>query len=261
MSMLLAVWMGYAVFGWAADEAEQTSADARPRATATAPADGAAGPRGGLRRRVGEGQRRRDPGPPPGPGQRRGERPRPGPPLGADELLAPEEIGALMEFTREHFPPIYLRLERLRRVDAREFQRMLRRTHNRLKPMMDMHKANPRAAEKAIEEYRLQMVIVDLADQYRRAETDAERTRLKAEIETRIRERFDRHQERTRLVIEGLRKRLDEQERRLTERERDKETLLREELERTLKDSPSRGGGRPGPRAPGTEDLPLRPER
>lgn len=238
MSTLLAVWLSWALLNAPADDNAAPQSDAAPQPTATAPADTSNNPqRPGARLRLREGQRRREgqAGPGPGPGPTRGERPlRQGPPPGPEQPLSPREVDDLMQFARDNFPQIYERLDRLRRDKPREFQRILHRVYARLGPLMDLARENPRVAEKAIQEHRLQIVITGLAEQYRAAKSDEERARLQREIETRIRDRFDRHQERIRLEIQALRKRLDDQERQLTKREQNKENVLRNELQRAL---------------------------
>jgi hypothetical protein len=240
MSTWLAVWLGWAVLNGPADDRAASAPDAAPPPTTTAPADAPIPPRGGMRLRMREGQRRRElgpqgPGPGPGPGQFRGNRPpRQGPPPGLDQPLSPHDIDELMKFAHDNFPQIHERLDRLRRDKPREFQRIVQRIYARLRPLMDLAEDDPQVAEKAIQEHRLQMVITGLVEQYRAAKSDEERARLKAELEVRIHERFDRHQERIRLEIQALRKRLDEQERQLTKREQNKEELLRKELDRAI---------------------------
>ena len=253
MSLLFAICLGWGLWTWAADAPPPPAADAAPQATTTAPADNARPLRGPLRRRLGEGGPfRRDQGLLPGPGglggpgPRRGERPGLGPPPGSDQPLTPRDIDELMQFAHDNFPAIHDRLDRLRQKNPREFQVLVRRVYNRLRPLMDMLHDNPQAAEKAIQEHRLQMIITGLVEQYRNAKSDDERSRLKTEIQAKIRERFDRHQERIRLEIQTLRKRLDEQERQLSKREQNKEELLRKELERSL-------DGQPNPPPPGPD--------
>ncbi len=245
MKMLLVVLMGCGALAWAAGDDGKSPRDATSVAPATAPADSGSYPPGGPRRRLGEGPRPRDFGPPGGPGPRRGERV----PPGLDEPLPPKDVDELMGFTREFFPQIHDRLDRLCRENPQEFQRMARRLYGRLKPVIELRKIDPPAAEKAIAEQHLQMEIMGLAEKYRKARSDEERTRLKGQIEARLRERFDRHQERLRLTIERLRRRLDDQERQLAERDRNKEELLRRELDRTLKSPPP------------PERVPRRPEQ
>lgn len=252
MMLWMVMWVMQAVLGGPAGGAEPATVDRRPQIAASAPADDAAdaAARGGARRRLNDGPRRRDAGGAPGAGPRRGERVRPGPPPGGDEPLAEAEIDEIMRFAHDNFPQIFERLERLRRANPREFQRILRRIHGQFKPIMDLRQSDPKSAEKAI---HLQIAIFNLVEDFRRANSEGDKARIKSEVAARLRERFDLRQDRARQEIENLRKRLDEQERRLAEREQNKEEFLRQELERTLKGQRSRldrpsGPGPAGPR-------------
>jgi hypothetical protein len=248
MKALLFIVMACGSLSWAAGDTDGPGAGANvlraaatsvAGATAMAPAESGAPPVAGPRDRQGDAPRRREPGPP--------------------EPLAPAEMDRLMKFTGEIFPPIHERLEQLRRANPQAFQTAARRIYGRLKTMMDMKQTNPAAAEKLIEDERLQMVIVGLAERYRNARSDEERALLKSEIETRLQERFDRRQKRTRALIERLRERLDEQERQLAEREQNRGELLRQEFNRMTKSSSrplERGPNKPA--AGRSESPPVR---
>lgn len=159
------------------------------------------------------------------------------PAASADEPLTPDQTERMMQFARENLPNLYERLDRLRTSNPEAFRSMLRKMRGRLLPMMELKSRNPRAAERMIAEHRARLAIADLAARYRRARNDAERSRLRRQLEQRIQERFDRHQERARQEIDELRKRLDEQARQLTDREQRREELIRREIERTLQEA------------------------
>ncbi|GMV97905.1 MAG: hypothetical protein AMXMBFR83_22580 [Phycisphaerae bacterium] len=230
----------------AALAADSDSSDGAPRrqpATASEPLRAATRPAENVRRPSATRPRRPLVGPlrrnaeavvPPGPLGRREPPlgPAPARPPGPDEPLSPERIDQLMRFTRENFPQVHDRLRRLREADPVAFQHMIRRTAARLQNILDAQQRDPRLAERMIEEQRIQLALADLARRYHQARTDGERERIRRQIEARLGERFERQQGRARREIENLRRRLDE-------RERNREEILRLELRRLLYGPPT----------------------
>jgi hypothetical protein len=225
MMLLLNLLAVLGLLAWTAGPTEQPHGEAAARpagetvtsgSVTTAPA-GSRNEVGGPRKKKSEGSARQEGG---SVGARRRAERKPSAPVSDDPLPA-AEVEELMHFARANFPQLHQRLEKLRQVKPGEFNRMLRR--------------DQRLAQKMVDEYRLQMVITSLSRRCRQAKTEQERARLRAELQARIGERFDRHQERIRMEIQHLRARLDEQERRLADREKRKEELLRQEYERVLR--------------------------
>jgi len=227
------------LLAWTAGPTEQPHGEAAARpagetvtsgSVTTAPA-GSRNEVGGPRKKKSEGSARQEGG---SVGARRRAERKPSAPVSDDPLPA-AEVEELMHFARANFPQLHQRLEKLRQVKPGEFNRMLRRVGGPLRPIMEVNRRDQRLAQKMVDEYRLQMVITSLSRRCRQAKTEQERARLRAELQARIGERFDRHQERIRMEIQHLRARLDEQERRLADREKRKEELLRQEYERVLR--------------------------
>jgi hypothetical protein len=252
MTMLLGVLAGWGMLMLAAPEAEsgvpgQDVHASGGRAVATAPAENPASlVPGPLNRRQTEGQGRRNPGPggSPGPGGAALRRPGLRPGMSPDEPVTLEQTRQIMDFARENFPQLYDRLERLRQHDLQKFAQVLHDTRGRLLPILEASRRDPEVAKKMIAEQRLQLAINELAEKYRQTRSDAERAQLGAEVQAKVRERFEMFQSRMRMEIERLRKRLDEQEKKLADREQKKEEMVRGEMERLLR--PAGGRDRAG---------------
>lgn len=207
---------------------------------ATRPADGPASvpPLRGLRSQE-EGTPRRDASPAGPAGRRPGATLRG--PLAFEEPLSPEQVDQLMLFVRDNFPQIHDRLHRLRRVDPAAFQQIVRRLARRFQAILDTQKRDPDLARVMIEEQRLELGISELARKFHQARVEPEKMRIRNALRDLLRQRFDRRQERARREIENLRKRLDEQARRISERDQNRERILRGEMQRTLQGVPPGG--------------------
>lgn len=181
----------------------------------------------------------------PAPGRARQERearPRRLPRAEAGEMppLTPAEVDSLLAFTREHFPRMHQRLQRVREADPVAFRQMLRRLRGPLARLQEVEKRDPRLAARMIEQQKLEMEIFELRRQHRAAYTTEERARIESEIRERIGQKFNARMGRLKFEIAELRRRLDEQTKRLAGQEERREQLIEKEY-RELMSRPERG--------------------
>ena len=78
------------------------------------------------------------------------------------------------------------------------------------------------------------MEIFALQRDYRQATSESEKASIKTALRAELVKRFGYRQQRTKLEIESLRKRLDEEAKRLEESEKNKEKLINDELQKNI---------------------------
>lgn len=154
--------------------------------------------------------------------------------------LTPAEVDPLLAFTREHFPRMHQRLQRVREADPVAFRQMLRRLRGPLARLQEVEQRDPRLAARMIEQQKLEMEIFELRRQHRAAYTAEERARIESDIRERIGQKFNARMERLKFEVAELRRRLDEQTKRLAGQEERREQLIEKEY-RELMSRPERG--------------------
>jgi hypothetical protein len=151
----------------------------------------------------------------------------------ADNLTT-EQTTELLDLARQHFPRIYERLIRARQNDPAAFRRMWRRVSSNLVRLQEIKKRDPQLAQKLIVQQQAEMEIFDLRQSYKAASSEAERARIRTEVRNQLEIKFNARIERLKAEAADLRRRLDEQARRLADQERSKDQLIDKELEQVL---------------------------
>jgi len=173
--------------------------------------------------------------PPRGNGDRRGEHPF-GPPPPLWTRMSQEEQGQMQSFIQEHFPSMYLELERLKDRNPRRFEHRMNRLAPEIRSVMETMETQPERATLMIQSRRLDMQMRQLADRYHSTEEEQTRLRLRGrfrelcaqafdcrhrrremeirELEARVTELIQRHEEaarmRDQLIDQTVRDRLDQ---------------------------------------------------
>lgn len=148
--------------------------------------------------------------------------------------MAKERIEAAMKFLKEHYPPMYERLQKLREQDPRGFQRQIFRIIPRLPEFMDMLETNPELAKMMMEEHRLEMEIRDEVFKHSRANSDDLKTRSKQRIQELVSKQFDIRQNRLKATITDLERQLEQKKRALEERASRKDQIIELELQKRM---------------------------
>ncbi len=171
----------------------------------------------------------------------RGDRPRraegagrgpQGPPDEAGGSIKPEEVDEFLQFTREHFPEVHEQLLRARQHDGREFRQMLRRLGPPMLHLMRLWRNDPEEAERIIQIQKVEMQIREQKHRYDEADNSERRAAARSELQQLLDRKFDLRQERLKAEISDLRRRLDEQTRRLSDQDARKRQIIEGELKR-----------------------------
>jgi len=150
-------------------------------------------------------------------------------------FFEPEQERRVLEFVKEHFPNVWERIEKQRRGNMEKFRYTLREFGPAILRLMDAMSRNPELGKVMMEDYKLELEIRDLIRRYHaEAATSDEKDSLKSQLRELLARQFDVRQQRRKLEIEALQKRIDEQKKRIQERERNKQALIDSELFRRL---------------------------
>ncbi len=198
--------------------------------------DGMGGPRDGSRFKQGMGERSWD---------------------DDDEPMSPEQVAELMDFTKKEFPKLHRRLVSVRETDPVMFRRMIRRVRGPVSEIVRIQHHDPKAARRLIDAHRIEIDLTEFQSRYRAATSDAQREQLKSEMRELVAKRCELRLERLKDEVTGLEKRLEDAKQEMAKREKDKDQIIDQELNRLLATgSASPGDGRlwspaqgPGPRA------------
>jgi hypothetical protein len=174
-----------------------------------------------------------------------------------DEPMSPEQVAELMDFTKKEFPKLHRRLVSVRETDPVMFRRMIRRVRGPVSEIVRIQHHDPKAARRLIDAHRIEIDLTEFQSRYRAATSDAQREQLKSEMRELVAKRCELRLQRLKDEVTGLEKRLEDAKQEMAKREKDKDQIIDQELNRLLATgSASPGDGRlwspgqgPGPRA------------
>lgn len=182
--------------------------------------------------------RMRSPGPDGmrGPGDRpqQMERRRRGSPPPLWKRFSADERAAVARFIEEHFPRMYLELERLRKNNPDRFAQRMKRIAPEVRRMMEMMEVNPERGALMIQERQLDIEIRHLAGRYRSMDEGPARSKLYNRIQKACGKAFDCRHERRALEIRGLEARIAELEQRHQHTAQMRDELINQELRERL---------------------------
>ena len=247
MRKMLLMLAALAALGWTAAQAADADRDKPWR-----------GPRGGsVRGRNGDRDEDRDDrrGPPrrgpPGPGRHGFDR-RHVPPM--FQKLTDEQVEEILAFVKEKMPWRYERLKTLQEEDPDAFRRTCWRLRFEIGQLQRLKKDNPDAYEAALEEHRLRARADALAEQARRAESDAAREKAVAELRGVLYRLFDAEGKAREAQIRQFEERIRHLREQLAQRARQRDRIVDWLLERMLSGRQDKGkGAGPPPPPPSPE--------
>lgn len=193
------------------------------------------------------------PGGPGGP-RRRGA----GPPMGRWEELSEVQRQHVERFIEEHFPSLFLELQRLKEHNPQQYARRMMRIGPRMLGLADLARSDPQRGHLAIRERQLHLQIREIARDFRRSSEDQDRRRLRKRVHELCADVFDCQLDRRALEVSELEARLAELKGRLAESKRMREELITQRVKEVL-EAPPRRGPPNDQRRDGT-DPPLPPE-
>jgi hypothetical protein len=173
--------------------------------------------------------------PPQPPGQPRGQRPgeRQHPP-GFWRRMPPQERARLEAFVEEHFPRLYLELERHKDRKHKDMPRRIRRIMPEMLRLMEAMETHPELGTLMIQERRIDMDLHRLVRQYRTCEKEEKRARLRKQVHERCARAFDIRHQRREIEIRGLEVRIEELKQRHAQAAEMRKKLIEREVKTRL---------------------------
>ena len=179
----------------------------------------------------------------------RGERQGEG--FGPRRALPPEQLAEVMEFAKKYMPDLHEQLVKLQKDDPAR-ARVLMRSVSRLYWEVRFYPENVLKA--AVERHRANIAIFQARREYGEASPGAERDRIVAKLRELLGTQFEQDVIVKKYEIERLEKHLAELKQRVDEYQRERDTIIKERLERLL--APPPPPGTPPPPPPGTQKKP-----
>ena len=171
-----------------------------------------------------------------------------GPPLDRWEELTDDRKHRVENFIKEHFPSLFVELQRLGDRNPHAYERRMARIGPRMLELAEMARANPQRGALAIRERQLDLRIRKLARDYRHSSEDQDRRRIRKKMRDLCSDVFDCQLDRRALEVGELEARLAELKERLAENKRMREELIDRSVKKVLDAPPRRGPpGRNGP--------------
>ena len=156
-------------------------------------------------------------------------------------------------FIEEHFPRMYVELQRLKDGDEGRYMRRMTHIAPQMRQMMEAMRTDPQRGTLMIRERQLDFEIRQTVAQYHQAEGEAAKQRIRAHLEEVCGKVFDCRSERRQMEVRELEARLTELQTRLSESEKMRPALIRQRASELLeRPAPQPGGedGRDGPPRP-----------
>ncbi len=177
-------------------------------------------------------------GGPGGPGGRSGH----GGPPALWKKMSEQDRTRIQNFLEEHFPKMYLELERLQESHPERYARRIRRVVPDMWHMMEVLQSHPQRGQLMIQERRLDMDIWRVARRHRASDDVDKQSGLQAKMRELCEQVFDCRHRRRELQIQELETRIIELKQRHAQAAGLREKLIEQEVkERLDKPFPRRG--------------------
>ncbi len=171
-----------------------------------------------------------------------------GPPMVRWEELTDVRKRRVEDFIKEHFPSLFVELQRLEDRNPNAYERRMARIGPRMMELAEMARMEPQRGALAIRERQLDLQIRELARDFRHSSEDQGRRRIRKRMRELCSDKFDCQLDRRALEVGELEARLAELKERLAENKRMREELINRIVKEVLDAPPRRGPpGRNGP--------------
>ncbi len=178
-----------------------------------------------------------------GPGRGRFHR---GEPFDGRHAPPPEEmIAQAMQLLSEHAPEWHEKLENLRHRRPEQFERIIWRIVDELRPVFEMRDRQPEMARMVIEEFKLERRLRQTAQDYASADETRKRS-LDPQIEQLVREQVELRLQRRRSQLELMAKRLQQEQARLENDLKNVDAAVAKRIEQIKRGGPSERFGEDG---------------
>jgi hypothetical protein len=152
----------------------------------------------------------------------------------------------VLAFMEEHFPKMYLEVERQKDRNPDRYDRRMQRVVPEMRHLMEMMETRPEHGVLIIKERRLDMEMRRLAGRYRSAEDEDKRAQLRRRMHELCTQAFDARQQRREIQIRELEARITELHERHAQADQVREKLIEQEVkERLDRPMPHKRRGKP----------------
>lgn len=156
------------------------------------------------------------------------DRPRPW-----SELSEPEHR-QIERFMEEHFPRLYVEMQKLKDRDEVRYARRMTRIAPQMLQIMETMRTDPQRGTLMIRERQLEFEIQKTIARYRSAKDDEAKRRIREQLEGLVGKAFDDRNERRQMEVRELEARLSELQSRLSESQKMRPALIRQRVEDML---------------------------
>ncbi len=137
-------------------------------------------------------------------------------------------------FMEEHFPRMYVEMQRLKDRDENRYNRRMTRIVPQMRKIMEAMRTDPQRGTLMIRERQLEFEIQQTIARFRNAKNDEAKRRIREHLEDLVGKAFDCRKERRRMEVRELEARLSELQTRLSESEKMRPELIRRRAEDML---------------------------
>jgi len=180
-----------------------------------------------------------------------------GPPAGRprpwSDLPEPERR-QIERFMEEHFPRMYVELQRLKGRDESRYTRRMTRIAPQMRQIMEAMRTDPQRGTLMVRERQLEFEIQQTIARFRSVKNDEGKRRNREHLDDLVGKAFDCQNERRQMEVRELESRLSELRSRLSESEKMRPALIRQRVADML-EKPA-----PKPDAEKDDDREARPE-
>lgn len=147
---------------------------------------------------------------------------------------ARQQANNTLEFIRIEIPEAYDKLEKLKTTHIKMYRRIVVRLSKRYRVIEKLRDTDSDSYEAAINNFKLEIKIQLLKNEYNKSSDSKEQEKLKAEIEILLRQSFDAKMEITANEIKRLESKLIEGKKKLEKRLKNKDKAIKLRLEQML---------------------------
>ena len=168
--------------------------------------------------------------------------------------LPEPERRQIERFMEEHFPRMYVEMQKLKDRDENRYVRRMTRIAPQMLKIMETMRTDPQRGTIMIRERQLEFEIQQTIARFRSAKDDEAKRRIREHLDGLVGKAFDCRNERRQMEVRELEARLNELQARLAESEKMRPALIRQRVADML-EKPA-----PKPEAEEDDDREARPE-
>lgn len=175
--------------------------------------------------------------------------------------LPEPERRQIERFMEEHFPRMYVELQKLKDRDEVRYARRMTRIAPQMRKIMETMRTDPQRGTLMVRERQIEFEVQQTIARFRSAKDDAAKRQSREHLEGLVGKAFDFRNERRQMEVRELEARLSELQTRLSESEKMRQALIRQRVEDMLEKPAPPPDGEEGDDPEGRpEELESEPE-